>query len=118
MTDICENHVDCTIVSIAPVGDVHFANSKRAKQLSITVRHDSSIKVAIPKGMTLSAAEKFFQTKIPWVKKNLNKIRRMQIQRRNRQDQPLLELSAGEKRNAKKHLIQRLDYLADKYGFT
>lgn len=42
----------------------------------------------------------------------------MQIQRQNRQDQPLLELSAGEKRNAKKHLIQRLDYLADKYGFT
>ena len=42
----------------------------------------------------------------------------MQIQRQNQQDQPLLELSAGEKRNAKKHLIQRLDYLADKYGFT
>ena len=42
----------------------------------------------------------------------------MQIQRQNQQDQPLLELSAGEKRNAKKHLIQRLDYLADKHGFT
>ena len=118
MTDICENHVNCTMVAIAPVGVVHFAFSKRAKHLSITVRHDSSIRVAIPKGMTLSVAKKFFQTKIPWVKKNLEKIQRMQIQRQNQQDQPLLELSAGEKRNAKKHLIQRLDYLADKYGFT
>ncbi len=113
MTGICENHVNCTTIAIAPVGVVHFAFSKRAKYLSITVRHDSSIRVAIPKGVTLSTARKFFESKIDWVSRQLKK-----IQRQNQQVGPSLELSAGEKRNAKKYLTARLDYLANKYGFT
>ncbi len=117
-TEICEKHVNCTTIAIAPVGVVHFVFSKRAKHLSITIKHDSSIRVAIPRGVTLTAAKKFFQTKIPWVKKSLEKIQRIQIQRQNQQGQPPLELSAIEQRKAKKYLIERLNYLAGKHGFT
>jgi predicted metal-dependent hydrolase len=113
MTEICEKHINCTTIAIAPVGVVHFVFSKRAKHLSITVRHDSSVKVAIPKGVTLKTARKFFESKIEWVNRHLKK-----IQNQNEKVRPPLELSNGEKRKAKKYLIERLNYLSNKYGFT
>ncbi len=113
MTGICENHINCTAVVIPSVGVVHFAFSKRAKHLSITVRHDLSVRVAIPKRVTLTTARKFFESKIGWIKKQLKK-----IEQQNQQDQTKLGLSAIEQRKAKKHLTERLDFLADKYGFT
>lgn len=112
-TEICEKHVNCTTIAIVPVGVVHFVFSKRARHLSITVRHDSSVRVAIPKGVTLRTARKFFESKINWVSNHLKK-----IQRQNEKVQPPLELSNGEKRKARKYLRERLDYLSNKYGFT
>ena len=114
MTGVCENHVNCTAVAIAPVGVVHFAFSKRAKHLSITVRHDQSIRVAIPKGVTLAAAKKFFQTKIPWVKKNLTKIQRLQKQNLKQSQYDIRSIDRGK---AKTYLTARINYLAEKYGF-
>lgn len=113
MNSTCKKHANCTMLAIAPVGEVHFISSKRARNLSITVRHDSSIRVTIPKGMNLTIARKFFESKIDWVRRYLTK-----IERQNRQNQPLLELSDAEQRKAKIYLPQRLAYLADKYGFT
>ncbi len=113
MTETCEKHANCKTIAIAPVGVVHFAFSKRAKHLSITVRHDSSIRVTIPKGVTLRIARKFFESQIDWVNRHLKK-----IQRQNQQVRPFPELTVGEKRKAKKYLTEKLDYLSNKYGFT
>jgi predicted metal-dependent hydrolase len=113
MTGTCEKHANCTMVAIDPVGVVHFVSSKRARHLSITVRHDSIIKVTIPKGVGLTIARKYFESKIDWVCRYLTK-----IERQNQRCRPLLELSADEKRKAKKYLTKRLNYLAGKYGFT
>jgi predicted metal-dependent hydrolase len=112
MNEICEKHNNCTLINFAPVGVVHFAFSKRAKHLSITVRHDSSIRVAIPKGVTISIARKFLESKIKWIDRHLKK-----IQQQNQRVRPFTELSEGEKGEARKYLIKRLNYLSNKYGF-
>lgn len=114
MTSDCENHVNCTAVAIAPVGVVHFAFSTRAKHLSITVKHDKSIRVAIPRGVTLAAAEKFLRTKIPWVERNLKKIQRLQKQKHKQQQYDIRNI---DRRKAKAYLTARINYLAEKYGF-
>ena len=114
MTIVCEKHVNCTAVAIEPVGVVHFAHSARAKHLSITVRHDQSIRVAIPKGVAQARAEKFLKAKIPWIKKSLAKIQRLQKQRH---EQPQYDILNIDRSNAKAYLTLRINQLANKYGY-
>jgi len=114
MISVCEKHVNCTAVAIEPLGVVHFAQSIRAKHLSITVRHDQSIRVAIPKGVTQAAAEKFLRAKIPWIKRSLIKIQRLQ---RQRQKQPQYDIRKIDRGKAKAYLTLRINQLAKKYGF-
>jgi predicted metal-dependent hydrolase len=114
MTIVCEKHVNCTAVAIEPVGVVHFAHSARAKRLSITVRHDQSIRVAIPKGVAQARAEKFLKAKIPWIKKSLAKIQRLQKQRHEQPQYDILNIDRG---NAKAYLTLRINQLANKYGY-
>jgi predicted metal-dependent hydrolase len=114
LTGVCENHTNCSAVAIEPVDVVHFAHSARAKCLSITVKHDQSIRVAIPKGITQAAAEKFLRTKLPWVKKSLTKIQRLQKQR---QKQPQYDIRNIDRGKAKAYLTVRINQLANKYGF-
>ena len=114
MIGVCEKHVNCTAVAIEPVGVVHFAQSARAKRLSITVRHDESIRVAIPKGVTQAAAEKFLRMKIPWIKNSLVKIQRLQKQKHK---QPQYDIRNIDRGKAKAYLTLRINQLANKYGF-
>jgi predicted metal-dependent hydrolase len=114
MTGVCEKHVNCSAVAIEPVGVVHFANSARAKRLSITVRDDQSIRVSIPKGVSQTTAEKFLRAKIPWIKKSLTKIQRLQKQR---QEQPQHDMQNIDRGKAKVYLTLRINQLANKYGF-
>ena len=114
MTGVCERHINCTAVAVEPIGVVHFAHSARAKRLSITVRHDQSIRVAIPKGVTQARAEKFLKAKIPWIKKSLAKIERLQKQRH---EQPQYDIRSIDRGKAKAYLTFRINQLANKYGF-
>lgn len=110
----CEKHISCTAVAIEPLGVVHFVHSAKAKHLSITVRHDQSIRVAIPNGVTMAAAEKFLRIKIPWVKKSLTKIQRLQKQKHK---QPQYDIRNIDRGKAKAYLTLRINHLANKYGF-
>ena len=100
-------------VEIPSVGKVQFAFSQRAKHLSIIVRHDLSIRVVIPKGVTLITAKKFFQSKINWVHQHLQQLQKQQKNQRLQNDLMTIDRVA-----AKRYLIERLDYLAQKYGFV
>jgi predicted metal-dependent hydrolase len=108
-----EYYLSCVEVEIPSIGIVQFVFSQRAKHLSITIRHDLSIRVVIPKGITLIMAKKFFQSKINWVNQHLQK---MQKQQSNQQLQD--DLTAVNRMKAKRYLIERLDDLAEKYGFV
>jgi len=101
-----------TTVNIRPLGPVLFATSPRAKYLSVTIKPDRTIRVAVPKGVSLTTAGKFLQSKIPWAKKHLNELQKLQ------QDCPRTNLPAINKTKAKTLLTMRLNYLARKYGFT
>jgi len=101
-----------TTVNIRPLGPVLFTTSPRAKYLSVTIKPDRTIRVAIPKGVSLTTARKFLQSKIPWAKKHLDRLKRLQ------QDYPQTNLPAINKTKARTLLTMRLNYLALKYGFT
>jgi len=112
ITGVCEKHVNCTAVAIEPLGVVHFAHSARAKHLSITVKQDQSIRVAIPKGVTRATAEKFLRSKIPWIKNSLEKIQKLQMQ-----NKPQYDIRNIDRGKAKAYLTMRINQLANKYGF-
>jgi predicted metal-dependent hydrolase len=112
ISGVCENHVNCTTVAIESLGVVHFAHSARAKRLSITVKHDRSIRVAIPKGVARATAEQFLRIKIPWIKKSLVKIQKLQ-----KKKSPQYDIRDIDRGKAKAYLTMRINRLANEYGF-
>ncbi len=99
-------------IDIPSLGPILLHNSLRAKHLSITIKPDRTVKVAIPKGVSLSTAKKFLNSKIPWIKKHLNKIK--QLQQNN--TGPILPPINRYK--ARIILATRLTQLAKEHGFT
>lgn len=95
-----------TTLNIPPVGPIIFAPSLRAKHLSITINPDRTLRVAVPKGVPLTTARKFLQSKIPWVKKHLDRLQKL------RQDYLQTNLPAINKTKAKTFLAIRLNSLA------
>jgi len=101
-----------TLLNIPSLGPVLFTQSPRAKHLSITIKSNQTIKVTIPKRVSLPTAKKFLQSKIPWIKKNLNKLKKLQ------KNYPLQNLPPINKKEAKTVLTDRLNLLAHKYKFS
>jgi predicted metal-dependent hydrolase len=97
---------------IPSLGPVIFTRSPRARRLSITVKPDQTVKVTIPQKVSLTAAVKFLQSKIPWVKKNLDKLQKL------RQNDPRQNLIPVNKKEAKTILTNRINLLAQKYKFS
>jgi predicted metal-dependent hydrolase len=100
-----------TTLTIPSVGPVHFVHSTRAKHLSITIKPGSTIRVTVPTKVSLPTARKFLQSKIPWVKRNLNKFKILQ------QNYPQQNLQPINKKEAKTILTNRINLLAQKYRF-
>jgi predicted metal-dependent hydrolase len=101
-------------IKIDSIGSVLFEKSKRAKRLNITIRPFKGVRVAIPRSISYSEAERFAHTKVDWIKKHLAKIREAEIQHKE-----FIENSKPiDKRDAKKKLIRRLDELAKRHGFS
>jgi predicted metal-dependent hydrolase len=104
-------NVNASTLTIPCVGPVIFIQSPRAKHLRITVKPDQTIKVTIPRGVPLTTARKFLQSKIPWAKKALKKLQQLQ------QDNAQTTLPPIDRTKAKTTLATRLNYLAQKHGF-
>jgi predicted metal-dependent hydrolase len=88
--------------------------SKKAGKISLSVRPVRGVRVAVPLAASFRAAEKFAQSKIPWIKKSLSKIKKIEQSHNNSPglSEPL------NKRKSRTILINRLDQLAERYGFT
>lgn len=63
---------------IEDVGPVLFERSRRARRLSISVRPLKGIRVAIPYGTSFSKAKKFVHSNCTWIRKQIDKIRRVE----------------------------------------
>ncbi|MBN2601378.1 MAG: M48 family metallopeptidase [Candidatus Marinimicrobia bacterium] len=68
------------------IGTVEFVASKRARRLNISIRHNHSIRVAVPFGISLQNAYKFVDDHLDWIKNALQHVRRIEIIRQPRFD--------------------------------
>jgi len=100
-------------VNIDGIGPVLFEKSRRAKRLIISARTLKGIRVAIPSRVSFKSALEFVNLKKPWIREQLIRIKQMGSQR-----QAANSLIVFDKEKAKKKLTDRLNYLAEKHGFT
>jgi predicted metal-dependent hydrolase len=99
-------------VRIKGVGDVLLERSIRAKHMGLSIRPFRGVRVAVPRGVTFAAAEKFAQSKTNWIKKHLRKMAAIE-----KQAEFLKETKPIDRVKAKKYLIERLDELCRQNGF-
>jgi predicted metal-dependent hydrolase len=105
--------VDAKTIELKGVGAVLIERSRLAKHLIISVKPFKGARVAVPFGISFASAEMFARSKTAWIKKHLDKMALMEQKARSlSRDKPIHRASA------KKHLIDRLNYLARVHGFT
>ncbi|MCD4830774.1 MAG: M48 family metallopeptidase [Anaerohalosphaeraceae bacterium] len=104
---------DKKYVNIAPLGEVLFAKSARAKRLSITIKPCGSIRVAVPARASHKKALAFLQSNIEWVHKGLARIRKQLAQHK-----ATLSKSEIDTVSAKTILLNKLEELAEEFGFS
>lgn len=113
-----------TTIAIDGVGPVLFERSKRAKRLSISVRPFRGVRVAVPLGLSLKKAEAFAHAKSRWIRKHLDRMKRIEQQHETfRPDRVGVDIGASSAEGigrvaAGSRLIDRLNELAGKHGFA
>lgn len=100
-------------INIDNVGSVLFECSSRAKRITISVRPNRGIRVAVPVHSSFKAALEFVNQKKLWIRKALARIQELEGQQKALADSFL----TIDKAKAKQTLKSRLHYLASKYGF-
>jgi predicted metal-dependent hydrolase len=101
-------------VEINGVGPVLFERSKRAKHINISVRPYKGVRVAIPDGLSFKKAEEFVHSRTDWIKKHLDRMKRLEREHEAKSGTAL----DIDRVKAKRKLSRRLNYLSAKYGFT
>lgn len=99
-------------VELKNVGPIQMERSVRAKHISVSVRPYKGVRVAVPRGVSFARAESFARSKTGWIQKQVDKMKQMQAAADVLKAKQPLDRSA-----ARRRLIDRLDYLASKYGF-
>jgi predicted metal-dependent hydrolase len=99
-------------VRIIDVGEILLERSPRAKHMSLSIRPFKGVRVAVPRGQSFAAAEKFVRLKTEWIKKHLKKMAAIE-----EQAAALKESQSIDKETAKSRLVNRLDELCRQNGF-
>jgi len=99
-----------TAIQIPQFGSVLFSQSSKAKYLRITIKHDKTITVTVPKKGNLHEAKEFLLSKTSWIQKHLRKIDRYADFR----EIPDLDIDLEK---AQTDLFNRLNYFSKKYSF-
>ena len=99
-------------VQIKGVGDVLLDRSQRAKHMSLSIRPFRGVRVAVPCGVSFTAAENFANSKTSWIKKHLEKIASIE-----KQAEVLKKNKPIDRVMAKKLLVERLDEICKQNGF-
>ena len=100
-------------VELEGVARILFERSSRAKNINISVRPFTGVRVAVPFGVSFKRAGEFVCSKKGWIQKHLARMRQVE------QDYRILSQNFKNisRTDGRKILVQRLDELADKYGF-
>ena len=100
-------------VELSSVGTVLLERSPRAKRISMSIRPFKGVRVAVPYGVSFDRAEMFAQSKAGWINKHLGKMEQLEHRARALADTSPIDRSA-----ARNVLVDRLNQLALKHGFT
>jgi len=106
--------IDKKTIEIEDVGLVLFERSKRAKHIIISVRPLQSVRVAVPYSSSFKKAEAFVHTKKAWINRHLEKMK----QHEQKNNYNPAETDYIDKAKARKILVERLESLASKFGFS
>ena len=106
-------NVEAKTIELKSVGTILIERSRRAKHLSLSVRPFKGARVAVPFGTSFASAVRFAQSKTGWIKKHLDKMALMEQEARALSKSKPINQAA-----ARKHLIDRLNYLSKKHGFN
>lgn len=101
------------IISLEGGGQVLLERSGKAKHISLSVKPFKGVRVAVPYGVSFNKAEDVVHLKTGWIKKHLDKMDQL--------EQEAIEQSKHghmDRKDARAHLVRRLDELSDKHGFT
>jgi len=99
-------------VELKSVGTIKLERSRRARHISVSVRPFKGVRVAVPLGVSFARAQLFAQSKAGWIKKHVDKMKQME-----RAAKVLSENHPLDRQAARRRLVDRLNYLAVKYGF-
>jgi len=99
--------MDTSTVDISNVGPVVMWESKRAKRLCITIRPDQTIRLTVPRGVSVRKAKQFLHSRIPWITKHLRTLRELDSAQQN------IRLPKIKKVEARDTLIRRLNEMAE-----
>ena len=100
-------------IELNRVGTVLLERSRRAKRISLSIRPFKGVRVAVPYGVSFDKAQMFAQSKADWINKHLANMEKLE-----QQAQALSQINPINRSAARSVLIDRLDQLALKYGFT
>ncbi|MFC1634104.1 M48 family metallopeptidase [Planctomycetota bacterium] len=100
------------IIDIPNTSPVVLAKSKRAKRLSITVKRNQTVRLTIPRGVSMRTAKQFLLSRIPWIEKHLRKFKELESEQ---ESPPLPKINEVK---AKCALIMRLREIADIHNYN
>jgi len=96
-------------INYPEIGDVLFEKSTKAKQIIISVKSPSNVRVAIPRYISIKRAKSIVHLKLDWIKKQQSKcLKKINITKLTQ------SVSSDERLKIK----NRVEYLANKYEFT
>ena len=101
-------------IELNTIGSVVFRKNPKAKHLSITVKPFMGVRVTVPRGVDFKTAEQIVTTKIGLLKKHLERIKSIE-QTHIATAKHLPEIN---REDARQKLSARLNFLADKHGFS
>ena len=101
------------IIELKSVGTVLLERSRRAKRISVSIRPFKGVRVAVPYGVSFDSALMFARSKAGWIIKHLGKMEQLELKSRE-----LSRIRPIDRAAARKVIVDRLDFLAKKHGFS
>ena len=101
-------------VEIVGVGQVLFERSKKARNLNISVKPFTGVRVAVPDGLSFQKAEEFVYTKTDWIQRHLVRMKQYE----EKDETASVAPDGIDRAKSKRKLTRRLKYLAGKHSFT
>lgn len=98
--------MDAATIEIPDVGPVTVVQSDRAKYIRITICPDQTIRLTVPKRLSVERGSRFLHSKVPWIRKSLRRLQRLPGTQENL---PPFEINEPQ---AREMLIDRLEEMA------